>query len=137
MNYMYYFRHMESSDALKFEIEQKLAGLESLLQPSTPIHVTFDLVNGFYTVHVGLHARDNSHVQVDVKSDDMYKSIDQAYEAIRRQVTRVKEKQVQHHVKDDPFVSTEQAANAVTHQLNDDEAVDAEYVIAAHQLNYD
>lgn len=133
MNIMHYFRHMDTSDALKYEVEQRLIGLEPLIQTSTPIHVTFSVSQNIYTVHVGLHARNNSHVEVEEKSDDMRKSIDMAFEALRRVVTREKEKQTQHHIKVDPFTTQAQAAAIVTNAIDELESMDAEQVLEAAQ----
>ncbi|RYZ55098.1 MAG: ribosome-associated translation inhibitor RaiA [Proteobacteria bacterium] len=129
MNVMHYFRHMDSSDALKYEVEQRLSGLEPLIQTSTPIHVTFSVGGDRYTVHVGLHARNNSHVEVEEKSDDMHKSIDMAFESLKRVVTREKEKQVHHHEKRDPFAMQAQAAAVVTNEIEEQEYVDAEQIL--------
>ena len=129
MNITYYFRHIDSSDALKYEIEQRVAAIEPLILTTTPVHVTFSVANKVYTVHIGLHARNNSQVEVEESSDDMYKSIDMAFASMTRVVTREKEKQVQHHVKVDPFLSNAMAAAAVTSELEADEFIDAEVVI--------
>lgn len=135
MNITHNFRHMDTSDALKYEVEQRLIGLEPLIQTSTPIHVTFSVSQNKYTVHLGLHARNNSHVEVEEKSDDMHKSIDMAFESLRRVVTREKEKQTHHHVKTDPFVMQAQAAATVTSAIDELEFVDAEEVLEAVQAN--
>ncbi len=129
MNTMYYFRHMDSSEALKYEIEQRLVGLEPLIQTSTPIHVTFSVSHDSYTVHIGLHARNNSHVEVEEKSDDMHKSIDMAFESLRRVVTREKEKQTHHHIKIDPFIAQAKAAAVITKEIDELEYVDAEQIL--------
>ena len=131
MNILYYFRHMDSSEALKFEVEQRLAGLEPIIQTSTPIHVTFSVAQAIYTVHVGLHARNNSHVEVEEASDDMHKSIDMVFESLRRVVTREKEKQTHHHVKADPFATQAHAAELASHAADELEYVDAEAVLRA------
>lgn len=129
MNITYYFRHIDSSDALKYEIEQRVAAIEPLILTTTPVHVTFSVANKVYTVHIGLHARNNSQVEVEESSDDMYKSIDMAFAAMTRVVTREKEKQVHHHVKIDPFLANAMAAAAVTSEVDADEFIDAEVVI--------
>lgn len=133
MNIMYYFRHIDSSDALKYEVEQRVAALEPLILSSLPIHVTFSVANNLYTVHIGLHARNNNQVDVEESSDDMYKSIDMAYEALSRVVKREKEKQVNHHVKVDPFLTNAMAAAAVNNHLDDATAIDASEVLEEYQ----
>ncbi|MES2746319.1 MAG: HPF/RaiA family ribosome-associated protein, partial [Bdellovibrionota bacterium] len=77
--------------------------------------------------------RNNNHVHVEESSDDMYKSIDAAFQDLKRVLTREKEKQVDHHVKADPFVATALAAAAVTYGIEEADAIDAEDVIHEHQ----
>ncbi len=129
MNIQYYFRHLGSSDALKYQIEQRVAALEPLILTTTPIHVTFSVANNQNTVHIGLHARNNSQIDIEESSDDMYKSIDMAFEALNRAVTREKEKQTHHHLKIDPFAASERASLAVNRQKEEAEAIDADQVL--------
>jgi putative sigma-54 modulation protein len=133
MNIMYYFRHIDSSEALKNDVDQRVATLEPLINKTLPVHVRFSVENNQHTVHIELHARNNNHVYVEETSDDMYKSIDAAFEDLKRVVTREKEKQVDHHVKADPFVANAMAAAAVSYEIEDAEAIDAEEVIHEHQ----
>ncbi|MBC7660014.1 MAG: ribosome-associated translation inhibitor RaiA [Chitinophagaceae bacterium] len=131
MNIMHHFRHMDSSDALKYEVNQRLEVLEPIIQSSTPIHVTFSVAQEIYTVHVGLHARNNSHVEVEESSDDMHKSIDMAFDSLNRVVKREKEKQTNHHIKMDPFAVTAHEASLVSNAVDELEAVDAEVILQA------
>lgn len=132
MNIMYYFRHIDSSEALKSQVEQRVAALEPLILKTTPIHVTFAIENGQNYVHIGLHARNNSQVDVEETSEDMYKSLDMAFESLTRRVTREKEKQVQHHIKIDPFQANARAAASATEEVEEEEAIDASVVLEQH-----
>lgn len=97
MKVLYYFRHMSSSEALKYNFARKAAGLETLIQSSTPVYVTFAVENDIFKVHVGLHARNNNRIELEEASEDMYKSIDLVIDSLKRQLTREKGKQVEHH----------------------------------------
>ncbi len=129
MNIQYYFRHIGSSDALKAQIAERVATLEPLILSSTPVHVTFSVANNLQTVHIGLHARGNSQIEVEESSEDMYKSIDMAFDTLSRAVTREKEKQTHHHLKLDPFEMSLKASVAVNKEREDSEAIDAEKVL--------
>lgn len=117
MNFHYYFRHMSSSDALKYDFERKMAGMENLIQPSKPIHVTFSVEADVHKVHVGLHARNNHTVEVEEMSDDMYKSLDLVMDNLHRQLSREKDKMLRHNGKADPFA---EAAAPEAHSPADD-----------------
>lgn len=103
MNFHYYFRHMNSSDALKYDVERKMAGMESLIQTSNPIHVTFSVEADVHKVHVGLHARNNATVEVEEQSDDMHKSLDLLMDNLHRQLSREKDRMLARNGKPDPF----------------------------------
>lgn len=103
MNFHYYFRHMASSDALKYDFERKMAGMESLIQTSNPIHVTFSVEADVHKVHVGLHARNNTLVEVEEQSDDMHKSLDLVMDNLHRQLSREKDRMLRYNSKADPF----------------------------------
>lgn len=97
MKVLYYFRHMDSSEALKFDFERKIEGMENLIQASTPTHVTFSVDNNIHKVHVGLYARNHSRIEVEEESDEMHKSIDLVIDNLKRVLSREKKKQVSHH----------------------------------------
>jgi len=103
MNFHYYFRHMTSSDALKYDVERKMAGMESLIQTSSPIHVTFLVEADVHKVHIGLHARNTTVIEVEELSDDMHKSLDLVMDTLHRQLTREKDRMLRHNSKADPF----------------------------------
>lgn len=104
MNFHYYFRHMTSSDALKYDFERKMAGMESLIQTSRPIHVTFSVEADVHKVHVGLHARNHTAIEVEEMSDDMHKSLDLVIDNLHRQLSREKDRMLRHSSKVDPYV---------------------------------
>lgn len=132
MNIIHYFRHIDSSEALKSAVEQRAAALKPLIIESLPIHVTFTVEGVEHTVHIGLHARNNTQVEVEETSDDMYKSLDMAFDSLTRVVTREKEKQTHHHVKVDPFAKTEAAAARVSDDINYADSIDASKVLESY-----
>lgn len=135
MNIMYHFHHLDSSDALIADVETRAAALEPLIVASSPIHVRFSVGNNRHTVHIGLQARSGNPVDVEESSEDMYKSIDMAFVTLTRIVKREKEKQVNHHVKADPFLENALAAAAVNNQIDEEIAVDASEVLREYQAN--
>jgi putative sigma-54 modulation protein len=104
MNFHYTFRHMTSSDALKYSFERKMAGMENLIHTSHPIHVTFSVDADVHKIHVGLHARNNAILEVEEMSDDMHKSLDRVVDSLHRQLSRIKDKMLRHNTNADPFV---------------------------------
>ncbi len=104
MNFQYYFRHMTSSDALKYEVEKKMSsGLEGLILSSTPIHVTFSIEAGQCKIHVGLHARNNALIEAEAVTDDMHKSVDEVMDTLHRLLSQEKDRLLRHQTKVDPF----------------------------------
>ncbi len=100
MRFQYSFRHMRTSEALQANFERKVAGaIEPLIQASSPIRVTFLVENDLFKMHVELHARDHSLVEVKEASGDMQKTIDLAVETLFGILTRSKDRQVAHHAK--------------------------------------
>ncbi|HYX35890.1 MAG TPA: ribosome-associated translation inhibitor RaiA [Oligoflexus sp.] len=104
MNFHYYFRHMTSSEAMKYDTERKMAGMESLIQTSMPIHVTYSVDADLHKVHVGLHARNRTLIEVEEVSGDMHKSLDMVMDNLHRQLSREKDRLLRHNSKADPFV---------------------------------
>ncbi len=104
MKFQYSFRHMESSEALKYDFERKMAnGMEPLIQTSSPITVTFIVENNQHKVHVELHARNHALIEVTEVSEDMHKSLDLAVDTLYKKLTREKSKQVKHNGRGDRF----------------------------------
>ncbi|WP_176736645.1 ribosome hibernation-promoting factor, HPF/YfiA family [Oligoflexus tunisiensis] len=104
MNFHYTFRHMKSSDALKYDFERKMAGMENLIQTSLPIHITFSVDADVHKIHVGLHARNNAILEAEEMSDDMHKSLDLVMDNVHRQLSREKDRMLRYNSKADPFV---------------------------------
>ncbi len=121
MKVQYYFRHMDSSNALMYEFEHKTENLEPLIQTSSPINVTFMVENGQHKIHVELHARTHTLIELTEVSEDMHKSIDLVVDTLTKALTREKSKQTHHHVKQDRFQAA-MAASTVT--VSDDEFFD-------------
>lgn len=125
MNFHYYFRHMSTSEALKYDFERKMAsGMESLIQTSNPVHVTFSVEGTVHKVHVGLHARNNTLIEVEELSEDMHKSLDRVMDNLHRQLSREKDRMLRH--KTDRFAEV-----AVSPSRNPaDDFVDEEFAAA-------
>ena len=92
MKFLHYFRHMKSSKGLSLDFERKFEGFASLIQTSSPVHVTFSIENGQYHIHVGLHAKNNRPIEADQTSEDMHKSIDLIIDKLHHLLSREKDK---------------------------------------------
>ena len=105
---------MKTSEALQLQFERKIAGrLEALIHAPSPIRVTFMVENDQYKMHVEMHSRDHSIVEVTETSVDMQKTIDLAVETLYGILSRNKDKQVSHHGKAQAkFASTSPASPA-------------------------
>jgi ribosomal subunit interface protein len=103
-----------------------MAGMESLIQTSSPIHVTFLVDADVHKVHIGLHARNTTVIEVEESSEDMHKSLDLVMDTLHRQLTREKDRQLRYKSNEDPFV---EAAVALSPNPADD-FVDEEFATA-------
>jgi|GEM_PF-6473389 ribosomal subunit interface protein len=125
MKFQYSFRHMESSEALKYDFERKMAnGMEPLIQTSSPIAVTFIVENNQHKVHVELHARNHVLIEITEVSDEMHKTIDLAVDTLYKKLTREKSRQVKHGGRVDRF---EAARSASPQTDTDDDMLDESY----------
>jgi ribosome-associated translation inhibitor RaiA len=129
---------MRTSEALQANFERKVAGaIEPLIQASSPIRVTFLVEHDLFKIHVELHARDHSLVEVKEASDDMQKTIDLAVETLFGILSRSKDKQVQHHGQRRGFPApamrgTESPASSEDNWLEDDGFADGEDFVPAY-----
>lgn len=136
MKVLYYFRHMDSSEALKFDFERKMESMENLIQASTPVHVTFTVENNIHKVHVGLYARNHTRVEVEEESDEMHKSIDFIIDNLKRVLSREKQKQVNHHLDNgDRFAAAASAQEEEAPALDIDEFDYEEFETATPEAN--
>lgn len=125
MNIQYYFRHMSSSEALKYAFESKVGpAMESLIQVSSPIRVTLSVENDLRKVHVSMHARNHSLIEAEEVSEDMLKSIDLLMDTLHRRLTEEKDRQVNHKSRLDPFHQVV-TSSATESDLDDEFEIDS------------
>ncbi|MEY4630800.1 MAG: hypothetical protein RIQ81_920 [Pseudomonadota bacterium] len=93
MEMQFFFKQMESSDALRSYAEGKIREKVFKLS-SKPVmaHVTFMLVPPKNKVHLRLHAGDGGSSEVEVIDDDMYAAVDKLIDKLDIQLRRQKEK---------------------------------------------
>lgn len=85
------FRNMETTDALREHALDKLEKLDKyLLRPATA-HVIFNIEGVNHVAEITLNLKGKRYVGTG-KSNDMYFSIDDAIDKIRKQVSRTKER---------------------------------------------
>jgi len=97
MQYLYSFKHMDSSPALQSYCEEKLSDrIRKFVTKPIAAHVTFSVTRHQQTVHLSLDAGDGFGIQVEHTSEDMYASIDQLGDKLTAQLKKQKEKLKDH-----------------------------------------
>jgi putative sigma-54 modulation protein len=97
MQYLYSFKHMDSSPALQSYCEEKLSDrIRKFVTKPIAAHVTFSVTRHQQTVHLSLDAGDGFGIQVEHTSEDMYASIDQLADKLTAQLKKQKEKLKDH-----------------------------------------
>ncbi len=125
MQFLYSFKHMETSEALENYTEQKLAErIRKFVTKPIAAHVTFSVVRHQHTVHVSLDAGDGFGIEVEHTSVDMYASVDQLADKLASQLKKHKEK-LKDHKGDRMFRSLTLVAEAD----GDSESVDADDIL--------
>lgn len=123
------FRHMESTEALKDHCTERVHRITKFLPQATSAHVILCVEKKLTHVAEVLIDGGAFHCRGEAKTEDMYKSIDDAVGKIERQVKRYSEKIHNHkprHAPKDLAVNhhifalpTEASAQAVDHQVID------------------
>ena len=85
------FRHMETSDALKDYVKDKLTKVERYLHPPVDAHVVLSIEKFIHHADITISAGGIA-LRGTEKSEDMYSSIDLAMDKIERQARKFKEK---------------------------------------------
>jgi putative sigma-54 modulation protein len=93
MEMKFFFKQMESSEALRNYAEGKIRGKVNKLS-SKPVmaQVTFMVVPPKNKIHLHLHAGDGGNIEVEVLDDDMYAAVDKLIDKLDIQLRRQKEK---------------------------------------------
>ena len=91
MNIEVTFRHMNSSDALRSYVEDKLDKLDKLLVEPVNVHVVLSVEKIRQIAEITLHTKDFSANALE-ESNDLYASIDLAMDKLDIQVKKHKEK---------------------------------------------
>jgi putative sigma-54 modulation protein len=85
------FRGMEPTDSLKAYVVERIEHVEKYFDRPIEVHAVLSLERYLHHADITIHAG-QFLLRGRVKSEDMYKSIDEASEKIERQVKRYKEK---------------------------------------------
>ena len=97
MEIQFYFKDMNSSDALRDYADMKIRDKIFKLS-SKPImaHVTFSMQPPKKKVHLHLHAGDGGSSEVEIIDEDMYAAIDKMVDTLEEQLRRQKERLKDH-----------------------------------------
>ena len=125
MQFQFYFKHMESSEALKSYAKDKIENLVNrFVTKPIDVSVTFAVDNKTrQTVNCVLVGGDGFNINEDVTSPDMYGSIDKMATKLGNQLRKKKEK-LKHHKTKKPLKMYDQAQ-----PVEDNYTIDAEDII--------
>jgi len=97
MQFLFSFKHMETSPALQTYAEQKLGDkIDKFVAKPTSAHIIFKVVRHEQTAQISLKAGDGFDVDITHTSSDMYASIDQLADKLSTQLKKHKEKLKDH-----------------------------------------
>lgn len=85
------FRNIESTNALRQHALDKLDKLGKYLMKSASVHVIFNVEGARHVAEITVNVKGGRFVGVE-SSNDMYTSIDNAVDKIKRQLSRDKER---------------------------------------------
>jgi len=89
------FRHMESSDALKDYVSDKVSRVEKYLDASMEAHVVLSVEKFRHTADVTIISN-GLNIKGQEQTDDMYSAIDLVTDKIEKQAKRFRQKQKKH-----------------------------------------
>lgn len=96
------FRGMDATESLKFHVRERVEHIEKYFDRSVEVHAVLSVER--YLQHADITIQAGPYVlRGKSKSEDLYKSIDEAVEKIERQVKRYKDRirTIQHHPRDE------------------------------------
>lgn len=89
------FRNMDSTDALRDHVLDKMTKLDKYLFKSATAHIIFNVEGPRHVAEITLHIKGASYIGIGT-SNDMYTSIDDAVDRLQRQMGRRKERAKNH-----------------------------------------
>ena len=85
------FRNMESTEALRDHALDKLAKLDKYIFKPGTAHIIFNVEGARHVAEITLHIKGNVVVGIG-ESNDMYTSVDDAVDRLKKQMSREKER---------------------------------------------
>jgi putative sigma-54 modulation protein len=108
------FRHIESTEAIKNHVNEKLEKFKKYLIRPIDVHVILEVEKTRQLCEMTMQAKDFKAVS-NAESDDLYKSIDESVAKLERQVQKHKDT-IKHHKGHTPIHDV--AAESVDNHLN-------------------
>lgn len=88
MNIMVSGKNMEISEAVKAQVEKKLAKLDKMFKRETEAYVNFSKHKNIHHVEITIPLKNGAILRAVGKEDDMYKAIDDSSDKIIRQMRK-------------------------------------------------
>lgn len=137
MDFQFYFKKMQSSEALKqMAIKKITERLAKYTNPTQKVHITFYEDGPNHSLNCGLSTLSGARFYAEATSDNMYNAIDMVAAKLRAQFERRKTKLQDHHKRFNPhkesFIYPVREATAAPDGMPADmelEAIDAEDII--------
>lgn len=92
MNIIVSGRNIEVTEALKRNVEEKLAKYEKYFKSDIEVHATFGIQRNRQIFELTIPLKDDVVIRVEEASEDMYTSIDLAVDKLARQIQKHKTK---------------------------------------------
>ncbi len=96
MGFDFVFKKLEPTEAIKTHLKEKLSRLERFLPKDFDIHVTLKVEKLIHEVEIICHYK-NNHFISSGRTEDLYKSIDEAITNLENQIRKNKDHHKNHH----------------------------------------
>ena len=95
--YQVTFKHMDSSPAVREQMEEKLDNIfEKYSLKPTSVKITFSVNKSCESIHLSAHFNDGFQLEIEQDEEDMYDAVNKAASRFERQLRKHKEK-INHH----------------------------------------
>ncbi|SMF40902.1 ribosome hibernation-promoting factor, HPF/YfiA family [Pseudobacteriovorax antillogorgiicola] len=128
MDFQFYFKKMESSEALKLLARKKLTDqLFKIMGTPSKVHLTFFVEGNAQSAHCSITTRNGTKLYAEATSDNMYNAIDLLCHKLFAQVQRCKTRVLSKQKRRFPQIALLNTESAEA--TNDEYAIDAGDII--------
>lgn len=129
MNVQYFFKRMDTSNALIEYTNGKMDQLSNMLDRNLPITVRVESSGVRQKVHISCFALDKSSTQITVRAENMYQALDSAVEKLNRILRKKKERMMEKRSHTTPRSLNEVAVHRENLERAERHTIDADTIL--------